>query len=125
MHRSNETCAACHRKIDPFGFPLENFDAIGGWRANYSKNNQIDPSGELPTGEKFKGITDFRSLLIARHESFTRSLTEKLMTYALGRAPALADRPVIDAILKDLSLQKGGFKDLFRAVVLSESFAKN
>ncbi len=125
MHRSNETCAACHRKIDPFVIPLENFDAIGGWRANYSKNNKIDSSGELPTGEKFKDITDFRSLLIARHEQFTRSLTEKLMTYALGREPALADRPVIDAILKDLSLNNGGFKDLIRAVVLSESFGKN
>ena len=124
-HRANETCAACHRKIDPFGFALENFDAIGGWRANYSKEHTIDPSGALPTGEKFKGVTDFRSLLIARHEQFTRSLTEKLMNYALGREPALADRAVIDGIMKDLSSNKGGFKDLVRAVVLSESFANN
>ena len=124
-HRTNETCAACHRKIDPFGFALENFDAIGGWRANYSKNNKIDPSGVLPTGEKFTGVTDFRSLLIARHEQFTRSLTEKLITYALGREPALVDRAVIDGIMKDLSSNKGGFKDLIRAVVLSESFSKN
>jgi len=124
-HRANETCAACHRKIDPFGFALENFDAIGGWRANYSKEHKIDPSGALPTGEKFKGVTDFRSLLIARHEQFTRSLTEKLMTYALGREPALTDRAVIDGIMKDLSSNKGGFKDLIRAVVLSESFSKN
>ncbi len=125
MHRANATCASCHRKIDPFGFPLENFDAIGGWRENYSKDNKIDPSGELPTGEKFQGITDFRSLLVARHEQFTRSLTEKLMTYALGREHTLADRAVIDGIMKDLSSNKGGFKDLVRAVVLSESFANN
>ena len=124
-HRSNETCAACHRKIDPFGFPLESFDAIGGWRANYSKNNKIDPSGELPTGEKFTDVTDFRSLIISRHEQFTRSLTEKLLTYALGRAPELADRAVIDDIMKNLSSNKAGFNDLIRAIVLSDSFAKN
>jgi len=124
-HRANGTCAACHRKIDPFGFALENFDAIGGWRADYSKNNKIDPSGVLPTGEKYADVTGFRSLLIARHEQFTRSLTEKLMTYALGREPALSDRSLIDGILKDLSSKKGGFKDLIRAVVLSEPFRMN
>lgn len=124
-HRTIETCASCHRKIDPFGFALENFNAIGGWRANYSKDQKIDPTGALPTGEKFTGVTDFRSLLIARHEQFTRSLTEKLLTYALGRAPEFTDRAVIDGIMKNLSANKGGFKDLVRAVVLSEPFGKN
>jgi hypothetical protein len=120
-----ETCAACHRKIDPFGFALENFNAIGGWRANYSKDLKINSSGVLPTGEKFADVTDFRSLLISRHEQFTRSLTEKIITYALGREPELADRAVIDGIMKDLTSNKGGFKDLIQAVVLSESFRKN
>ncbi|MEN9573035.1 MAG: hypothetical protein RL514_890 [Verrucomicrobiota bacterium] len=124
-HRTIETCASCHRKIDPFGFALENFDAIGGWRANYSKDQKIDPTGALPTGEKFTGAADFRNLLIARHEQFTRALTEKLLTYALGRAPEFTDRAVIDGIMKNLSANKGGFKDLVRAVVLSESFGKN
>ncbi len=124
-HRTIETCASCHRKIDPFGFALENFDAIGGWRVNYSKDQKIDPTGALPTGEKFTGAADFRSLLIARHEQFTRALTEKLLTYALGRAPEFTDRAVIDGIMKNLSAKNGGFKDLVRAVVLSEPFAKN
>jgi hypothetical protein len=124
-HRDNATCASCHQKIDPYGFALENFDAIGIWRANYSKTQEIDPSGDLPTGEKFTGVTDFRSLLIARHEQFARALTEKLLTYALGRAPEFTDRAVIDGIMKNLSANKGGFKDLVRAVVLSESFGKN
>ena len=79
----------------------------------------------LPTGEKYTSITDFRRLIIERHEQFTRSLAEKLMTYALAREPALSDRTMIDGILNDLSAKKGGFKDLVRAVVLSESFAKN
>ncbi len=124
-HRDNATCASCHQKIDPYGFALENFDAIGIWRANYSKTQEIDPSGDLPTGEKFTGVTDFRGLLIARHEQFARALTEKLLTYALGRAPEFTDRAVIDGIMKNLSANKGGFKDLVRAVVLSESFGKN
>ncbi|MEY4483072.1 MAG: hypothetical protein RL693_524 [Verrucomicrobiota bacterium] len=125
MHRENATCASCHQKIDPYGFALENFDAVGGWREGYSKEHKIDSSGDLPTGEKFTGVTDFRNLLIARHEQFTRSLTEKLLTYALGRAPEFTDRAVIDGIMKDLSANQSGFKDLVRAVVLSESFTKN
>ncbi len=125
MHRENATCASCHHKIDPFGFALENFNAIGGWRENYSGDHKIDPSGDLPTGEKFQGVTDFRTLLIARHEQFTHSLTEKLLTYALGRAPEFTDRTVIDGIVKDISANQGGFKDLVRAVVLSDSFGKN
>ena len=125
MHRENATCASCHQKIDPYGFALENFNAIGGWRENYSGDHKIDPSGDLPTGEKFQGVTDFRTLLIAKHEQFTRALTEKLLTYALGRGPDFTDRAVIDGILKNLSANKSGFKDLIRAVVLSESFGTN
>ena len=125
MHRENATCASCHQKIDPYGFALENFNAIGGWREGYSKEHKIDPSGDLPTGEKFKSVTDFRALLIAKHEQFTRSLTEKLLTYALARSPEFTDRTVIDGIVKDISANQGGFKDLVRAVVLSDSFGKN
>lgn len=124
-HRTIETCASCHRKIDPFGFALENFDAVGGWRTQYTKEQKIDPSGELPSGEKFKDVTDFRNLLIARQDQFTHALTEKLITYALGRTPGVADRPVIDGITKNFSAGKGGFKDLIHAVVLSESFGTN
>ncbi len=125
MHRESATCASCHQKIDPYGFALENFDAIGGWRTNYSPEHKIDPSGDLPTGETFTGVTDFRSLLIVRHEQFAEALTEKLMTYALGRETEFTDQAVIDGILKNLSANQGGFKDLVRAVVLSDSFAKN
>jgi len=124
-HREQATCAACHQKIDPYGFALENFDAIGRWRANYTKDQTIDSSGELPTGEKFTGVADFRRLLIERHEQFTRALSRNLLTYALGREPEFNDRAVIDDIVKNLSAKKGGFSDLVRAVVLSESFGKN
>ncbi|MCP4839735.1 MAG: DUF1592 domain-containing protein, partial [Planctomycetes bacterium] len=97
-HRSIATCAECHRKIDPLGFALENFDPIGAWRTEYGKKLPVDASGKLPSGEAFDDIRQLRTLLIERHETFTRSLTEKLMTYAIGREVEVGDRPAIDRI---------------------------
>ena len=77
-HRSIATCAECHRKIDPLGFALENFDPIGAWRTEYGKNLPVDASGKLPSGEAFGDIRQLRTLLIERHEPFTRSLTRSL-----------------------------------------------
>ncbi|MEL7500604.1 MAG: DUF1592 domain-containing protein [Planctomycetota bacterium] len=124
-HRSIATCAECHRKIDPLGFALENFDAIGGWRTQYGKGLPVDASGELPNGETFEDVRHLRTLLIERHEQFTRTLTEKLMTYAIGRELEIGDRPAIDEILSELAQKKGGLRDLIRLVVLSEPFSKN
>ena len=124
-HRSIATCAECHRKIDPLGFALENFDPIGAWRTEYGKNLPVDASGMLPSGEVFDDIRQLRTLLIERHELFTRSLTEKLMTYAIGREVEVGDRPAIDAILAELHGNKGGLRDLIRLVVLSKPFLRN
>ena len=124
-HRSIATCAECHRKIDPLGFALENFDAVGAWRTEYGKNLPVDPSGRMPSGEAFDDIRQLRTLLIQRHEQFTRSLTKKLMTYALGRELEIGDRPAIDQILAELEAKQAGLRDLIRLVVLSEPFAKN
>jgi hypothetical protein len=124
-HRSIATCAECHRKIDPLGFALENFDPIGAWRTEYGRKLPVDASGQLPSGEKFDDITQLRTLLIERHEQFTRSLTEKLMTYALGRELEIGDRPSVDEILAELNSQEGGLRDLIRLVVLSKPFLSN
>ena len=124
-HREVETCAECHRKIDPLGFALENFDATGMWRSHYGRNLKIDASGTLPNGDRFKGVPDFRSMMIKRTDQFTRCLTEKLMTYALGRELDPRDRPVIDSILEDLDEDQGGLNDLIEAIVLSGSFSRN
>jgi hypothetical protein len=124
-HRSIATCAECHRKIDPLGFALENFDAIGAWRTEYGKNLPVDASGQLPSGEAFDDIRHLRTLLIERHETFTRSLTEKLMTYAIGRELEIGDRPAIDEILAELNSKNGGLRDLVRLVVLSKPFLSN
>ncbi|TWT84953.1 hypothetical protein CA13_64340 [Planctomycetes bacterium CA13] len=124
-HRSIATCAECHRKIDPLGFALENFDPIGAWRTEYGKKLPVDASGQLPSGKKFDDIRQLRTLLIERHESFTRSLTEKLMTYALGRELEIGDRPSVDEILAELNNKEGGLRDLIRLVVLSKPFLNN
>ncbi len=124
-HRSIASCAECHRKIDPLGFALENFDAIGAWRTQYGRGLPVDASGHLPSGEKFDDVRQLRTLLIKRHETFTRSLTEKLMTYALGRELEIGDRPVTDKILAELRESNGGLRDLIRLVVSSDSFARN
>ena len=124
-HRSIATCAECHRKIDPLGFALENFDAIGAWRTQYGKGLPVDASGNLPSGEKFDDIRQLRTLLIERHGSFTRSLTEKLMTYAIGRELEIGDRSATDRILAELKETNGGLRDLIRLVISSEPFARN
>ena len=124
-HRENATCAACHQKIDPYGFALENFNAIGAWRTNYAKDHAIDSSGGLPTGEKFKGVADFRGLLIERHEQFTRSLAQKLLTYAIGREPSLSDRTAVDAIVKEMRAADRGLRDLIHLLVASSAVQQN
>ncbi len=124
-HRETATCAECHRRIDPPGFALENFDAIGGWRDEYEGKNPIDSTGEFPGGDSFRTISEFRKLLVDRQQQFNRCLTEKLMTYALGRELEVGDRPGVDEILAELDDRKGGLLDLIRLVVLSKPFRNN
>ena len=124
-HRENATCAECHRKIDPPGFALEHFDAVGGWRDEYQKKMPIDATGKLPGGDSFRTVSEFRKLLVDRQGEFNRCLTEKLMTYALGRELEVGDRPSLDGILAELDGKKAGLRDLIRLVVLSKPFLAN
>ena len=125
-HRQIETCASCHRKIDPLGFALENYDAIGGWRESYGRHMPIDASGKLPTGETFKTPAEFRALVSARHETFTRNLAEKLLAYALGREVTALDEPHLDVILAAMTSKPDqGLRDLIRHVVQSDPFQSN
>ena len=123
-HRSVESCAECHRKIDPLGFALENFDAIGGWRDEYGKNLPVDASGQLPGGDSFEHVDQFRRHMIQRNEQFSRCMTEKLFTYALGRNLGPTDRPHIDKVVAQIN-NRGGMKDLIKLIVQSELFATN
>lgn len=124
-HRSVASCSECHRKIDPLGFGLENYDAIGGFREKYPDRIKVDSSGKLPGGESFVTPVEFRELLAVRDEAFSRCLTEKMLAYALGRKLEFGDREVIDEVIADLKANDGGLNDLIKAVVLSKSFGKN
>ena len=124
-HRADATCAQCHNKIDPAGFALENYDAIGAWRDQYTGKLNVDASGKLPDGKSFASNAEFRKLVVAQDETFTRCLTQKLLTYAVGRKLNSSDRPSIDRISKELAGTDKGFRDLIQAVVASESFLQN
>lgn len=101
QHRRNPSCASCHSAIDPLGFALENFDAIGGWRTTDESGKPVDASGTTMSGKKVQGLAGLRALLLERPEGFPRTLTEKLMAYALGRKIEYYDRPAIRKIVRD------------------------
>jgi hypothetical protein len=124
-HRADATCAQCHNKIDPPGFALENYDAIGGWRDQYDRKLKVDASGKLPDGQSFASNAGFRKLIIGQGETFTRCLTKKLLTYAIGRKLNSSDRPSIDRISKEIAGNDKGLRDLIQAIVASESFLQN
>ncbi|MBT6852484.1 MAG: DUF1592 domain-containing protein, partial [Opitutae bacterium] len=124
-HRADATCAQCHNKIDPAGFALENFDAIGTWREKYDRKLEVDSSGKLPGGQTFSSVEEFRKLVVAQDETFTRCLTKKLLTYAIGRQLNSGDRPAIDRINKEMAKKDKGLRDLIQTVVASESFRRN
>jgi Protein of unknown function (DUF1592)/Protein of unknown function (DUF1588)/Protein of unknown function (DUF1585)/Protein of unknown function (DUF1587)/Protein of unknown function (DUF1595)/Planctomycete cytochrome C len=122
-HRSLANCYDCHRKIDPPGFALENYDAIGNWRESYQGEAKIDAAGELPSGEAFSGVEEFKKILIERREQFATALTAKLLAYATGRRMEAADRPQIERIVKDLEGSGYGLRDLVVLVATSDAFS--
>lgn len=124
-HREATSCAECHRKIDPLGFALENYDAIGSWRDEYNRGKPVDASGKLPSGDEFQNPSEFRDLMIGRSDDFTKCLAEKLLTYSLGRELDFGDREVVEHMLAKLEAEDGGLKDLVKAIVMSKSFGKN
>lgn len=139
-HRQIATCANCHAKIDPAGFALENFDAIGGWRENYRstgrgetvtidgrrmnylKGPKIDPADVLPDGRKFSNIDDLKELLLRDKDQIARALAARLLTYATGAVPAPTDRAEIDAIVSAIRGKNYGFRMLLHEIVQSSLF---
>lgn len=126
-HRSVETCAECHRKIDPIGFALESFDPIGSLRLNYRDSagkaaGAVDTKGTLPTGESFADIGELKQLLLGQKTQFAHCLTEKMLTYGLGREIGFQDRPSVEAIVDELAARGNGLRDLVELVVSSDAF---
>jgi hypothetical protein len=120
-HRTNPTCAACHRRMDPLGFGLENYDGIGAWRTS-DAGIPIDATGQLPDGRTFDGPVALRGILLREREAFTRALTVKLLTYALGRGLTPADRQTVRAIARALPANDYRFSALVLEIVRSAPF---
>ena len=121
-HRANPVCAACHNMIDPAGFALENFDAIGRWREVDASFNAIDASGVLPDGTPFDGVVELREALVRRPERFVTTLTEKLFTYALGRGLDYYDMPAVRKIVRDASSDDYKMQSIIIGIVHSYPF---
>lgn len=122
QHRANEACAVCHRQMDTLGFGLENFDAIGAWRER-DGTAEIDASGSLPGDKKFRGPKELMTILAdQKGPDFARCLTEKLLTYALGRGLHYYDRCAVDDILKQIGQNNYRFVVLVQAIAKSEPF---
>ena len=120
-HRANPACASCHAQMDPLGFALENFDAIGGWRATEA-GSPIDASGALPDGTQFEGASGLRSILLERREEFVMNVTEKLLTYAMGRGVEYYDAPAIRTIMRESAPSDYRWSSLIMGIVKSTPF---
>jgi hypothetical protein len=120
-HREDPNCASCHALMDPLGFALENFNAIGQWRTLGLAGEPLDVSGALPDGTSFQGVDGLRTALLAS-DLFLTTLTEKLMTYALGRGVEYYDMPTVRAIVRDAAAGEYRFSDLILGVVASPAF---
>ncbi len=118
QHRDDPACANCHAKMDPIGFALENYDAIGAFRRKDGEL-AIDATGELPDGTTFQGIADLKRILTDRKQNFARCLTEKLLTYALGRGLAYYDRATVEHIVAQL--EAGGYKSSILITEIAKS----
>jgi len=121
QHRTNAVCASCHSRMDVLGFGLENYDAIGAWRTRDGKF-PVDASGVLPGGKKFRTPAELKAILKADREAFSRCVTEKMLTYALGRGLERYDRPVIDAIVRRLAQKEYRFVALVAEIVAARPF---
>ena len=120
-HRSNPVCAACHKQMDPLGFALENFDAIGKYRT-MDGDSPIDASGVFADGTPFSNPVDFRQALLVHKTEFVRNFAEKLMTYAIGRTVGYTDQPAVRAAVKDAAPSDYRWASLILGVVSSEPF---
>ncbi|MEO6081118.1 MAG: DUF1592 domain-containing protein [Steroidobacteraceae bacterium] len=126
LHRSNRGCFACHGVMDPLGFALENFDAIGRWRTKDAETGKaIDASGKMADGTGVTNVQDLRKAISARPEQFAQTLVEKLMLYALGRNLGFYDMPSVRAIVKQAAKDDYRFSAILKAIVTSEPFLHN
>lgn len=121
QHRANPACAGCHKLMDPPGFSMENYDGVGRWRTREA-GRLIDASGGLPDGSTFTGVEGLQKALLSRPEAFVSTMTEKLMTYSLGRGVTYADAPAVRKIVRDSCQDGYHFSSLVLGIVNSTPF---
>ena len=121
-HRQAPACAACHATIDPPGFALENFDGLGAWRTVDEFGNPIDAVATMPNGVEVKGMSGLRGLLLERPDRFAATVTEKLLSYALGRGLAYFDKPTVRAIVRDAEASNYRWSSLILGIAKSPAF---
>jgi Protein of unknown function (DUF1588)/Protein of unknown function (DUF1592)/Protein of unknown function (DUF1585) len=122
IHRKNPVCASCHQRMDPLGFALENFDALGKWRAE-SDGAPIDPAASLPDGTRFSGVAGLRTLLTSQKEGFARTLAGKLLACAAGRGIEYTDLPAIRKIARDAARSDYRWSSVILGIVNSAPFS--
>lgn len=122
VHRANPVCASCHSMMDPIGLSLENFDAVGRWRSTEASGEPLDVSGALPDGSTFIGASGLRQALVGHSGEFVQTMTEKLLTYALGRGLEASDMPLVRKTTKDAKAQNYRFSALVMGIVRSQAF---
>jgi hypothetical protein len=120
-HRKNPACAGCHKLMDPVGFSLENYDAVGRWRT-VEENKPIDASGGLPDGSKFDGVAGLQQALLSRPELFVTTFTDKLLTYALGRGVESYDGPAVRGVVREARANDFRFSSVIMGIVSSTPF---
>jgi len=122
QHRSNAACAVCHAQMDPLGFALENFNGVGEWRTISEAGSAVDASGVLPNGVKFNGPAELRKVLLSHPEQFANTVTDRLLTYALGRGVEYYDQPAIRKITRDAASSNYRWSSLILGIVNSTPF---
>ncbi len=124
LHRTDAACANCHRILDPIGFGLENFDAIGRWRDQDDSGGAIDAAGELPDGQRFSSPRELKAIIAARRTALTRNLTERLLAYALCRPLEGYDEIVVDRLTETIAKDGDRMQTLITAIVTSYPFTQ-
>ena len=124
LHRANPVCASCHKPMDPLGFALENYDAIGKWRTvDAASGSAIDASGTLPDGTPFVGLAELREVLIEkRQQDFILTAIEKMLTYALGRGIDHNDAPIMRSVMRESAPDDYRLSSIIMAIVKSTPF---
>jgi hypothetical protein len=121
QHRANPACAGCHARMDPIGFAMENFDAVGKWR-DQDGESAIDTSGVFPDGTKFDGIAGLKKELLGHPEQIVSTVAERLLMYAVGRNLQSYDAPAVRAIVREAKTGDYTFEALITGVVKSQPF---